>query len=169
MRTEEDPMANFYTDNEDIRFLFVGGGTRMKEVERFVSANRLTNVLLKPYQPESELSRSLSVGDVHYVSLRPGFEGLVVPSKAYGAMAAGRPVIYQGDDKGEIARMVRNERIGLVVAPGNRKELLDGILGFHRDRAMTACVGDAARRALVEKHSASVGLALYREVLAGSN
>jgi len=64
--------------------------------------------------------------------------------------------------------MIRKERIGMVVAPGNRKELLDGILAFHRDHAMAVRVGNAARRALVEKYTASVGLGLYREALAGS-
>lgn len=151
----------------DVRFLFVGGGTRYKEVESFVKERNLTNVLLKPYCEKSALAQSLSVGDVHFVSLRPGFEGLVVPSKAYGIMAAGRPMIYQGSANGEIARMVAREGIGHVVPPGDREGLREAILGLYRDKDARDRMGGRAREILEEKYSPAVGLRLYRKVLAG--
>jgi glycosyltransferase involved in cell wall biosynthesis len=118
----------------DVQFVFVGGGMRFMEVERFVKEKNLSNVLLVPYRDRSVLAQSLSVGDVHYVSLRPGFEGLVVPSKAYGIMAAGRPMIYQGSANGEIARMVAREGIGHVVPPGDREGLRNAILELCRNK-----------------------------------
>ena len=103
------------------------------------------------------------------LSLRNGFEGLVVPSKAYGIMAAGRPMIYQGDQEGEIAQMIAREQCGIVVAEGDRAGLRDGILRLYRDREMAARMGVLARRALEEKYSASIGLAEYRKVLGSVN
>jgi glycosyltransferase involved in cell wall biosynthesis len=153
---------------QEVRFVIVGGGKRYKEVERFVRERNLTNVLLKPYCEESALARSLSVGDVHYVSLRPGFEGLVVPSKAYGIMAAGRPMIYQGSAGGEIARMVEQEGIGYVIRPGDRNGLKDAILGLYRDEETRDRMGRKARAVLEEKYSPAAGLGLYRMVLAGT-
>jgi glycosyltransferase involved in cell wall biosynthesis len=102
---------------------------------------------------------------VHFVSLRPGFEGLVVPSKAYGIMAAGRPILYQGSPHGEIARMVAREGIGAVVGPGDREGLRDAILAFRSDPSRRAREGDAARRALLERYSAMAGLSRHRETI----
>ena len=56
----------------------------------------LANVLFKPYQPKEHLKYSLTLPDVHLVSLKPALEGLIVPSKFYSAIAAGRPVIFIG-------------------------------------------------------------------------
>jgi glycosyltransferase involved in cell wall biosynthesis len=159
-------VAEELVDYVELQFLFVGGGVRFKGVEKTVALKGLGNVVLKPYQDATELSNSLSVGDVHYVSLRNGFEGLVVPSKAYGIMAAGRPMIYQGNESGEIAQMVVRERCGFVVPEGDRAGLRDAILRLYRDREMAVRMGKLARRALEEKYSSSIGLAEYQKVLA---
>jgi colanic acid biosynthesis glycosyl transferase WcaI len=153
--------------DDGIRFLLIGNGVRRPEIERIVSERKLPNVILLPYQDASSLPESLSAGDVHYVSLRKGFEGLVVPSKAYGAMAAGRPIVYQGAETGEIARMVERERIGFVVPPGDRKELRDRILELRGNPDLRTRQGETARKALEERYSAAIGLGLYRKVLAG--
>jgi colanic acid biosynthesis glycosyl transferase WcaI len=153
----------------DLRFLFIGGGKRFKEVEQFALERNLPNIILMPYREQSILSQSLSVGDVHYVSLRPGFEGLVVPSKAYGIMAAGRPIIYQGNMGGEIARMVVQEGIGHVVLPGDRKGLKDAVLGLYHDKEIRDNMGRVARVVLEKKYSSSIGLGLYREALTGTH
>ncbi len=149
--------------DDGIRFLLVGGGARFPDVARAVTERKLPNVVMKPYRDESELSESLSAGDVHYVSLRGGFEGLLVPSKTYGVMAAGRPIIYQGAARGEIAAMVRREGIGAVLPPGDADGLRDAILAMRREPGARARMGAAARTALEERYSAGAGIALYRE------
>lgn len=156
--------AEALAGDDGIRFLLIGGGVRFREVAALVAARNLRNVLLIPYRDASDLSESLSAGDAHYVSLRDGFEGLVVPSKAYGIMAAGRPIIYQGAAGGEIAGMVRREGIGRVVPPGDQDGLREAILAMRRDSVMRERMGAAARRALEEKYCAAAGLALYRRV-----
>jgi glycosyltransferase involved in cell wall biosynthesis len=100
---------------DGLHFVFIGEGKRRSEIEKFVISHKLTNVTLLPFQPLDRLAECLSLGDIHFVSLRKGFEGLVVPSKAYGALAAGRAVIYQGDSRGEIAQMIIDEGFGAVV------------------------------------------------------
>ncbi|MBE0558634.1 MAG: glycosyltransferase family 4 protein [Proteobacteria bacterium] len=159
--------AKDLASNDEIRFLLIGDGVRRREVEKFVNSRRLPNVILQPYQDASSLSESLSVGDIHYISLRRGFEGLVVPSKAYGAMAAGRPIVYQGAATGEIARMIDKEGIGYIVSPGDRKGLNNRILDLRMNPELRKCLGETARKALEERYSAAIGLGLYRKVLAG--
>jgi glycosyltransferase involved in cell wall biosynthesis len=159
-------VAEELRDHEDIRLLFVGNGVRLSEVKEFVAQRQLENVAFLPYQDFSVLAESLSAGDVHFVSLRSGFEGLVVPSKVYGIMASGKPVIYQGERSGEVARMVEREGIGFVIPPGDRDGLRDRILLLYRDRAARERMGEAARQALLEKYSVASGLVRYRRVLA---
>jgi putative colanic acid biosynthesis glycosyltransferase WcaI len=127
-----------------LRFVFIGDGGRRKEVERAKQTHDLGNVLLLPFQPVERLAHSLSLGDVHFVSLRPGFEGLVVPSKTYGVLAAGRPVIYQGSSHGEIARLIVEEQIGSVVPPHDPDKLEKTVLEYYQNPDLVERQGHAA-------------------------
>jgi glycosyltransferase involved in cell wall biosynthesis len=98
----------------DLVFLFIGGGAGMDVLKHEVGARGLQNVLFKPYQPLERLSQSLSVADIHLITLEPALEGLIVPSKFYGVMAVGRPICYIGDRNGEIARLIDRYRLGAV-------------------------------------------------------
>ena len=62
---------------------------------------------MRPYQPKERLGETTSIGEVHLVSLNPKLEGLIVPSKFYGIAAAGRPTIFVGSPRGEMARTLR--------------------------------------------------------------
>ena len=68
--------------------------------------------MFQPDQPREQLAESLSVADVHLISLRPELEGLIVPSKYYSVAAAGRPAIFIGDPKGEIATILQRSQTG---------------------------------------------------------
>ena len=61
----------------------------------------------------------IAAADLHLVSLIPSLEGLIVPSKFYGILAAGRAVLFIGDQDGELSRVIRATPCGLVLAPGN--------------------------------------------------
>ncbi|BCX19571.1 MAG: glycosyltransferase WbuB [Geminicoccaceae bacterium] len=81
------------TAGKGVTWLFVGGGAGMAELRRVVEAERLPDVRFVPLQPRERLSESLSVPDLHLVSLDPACEGLLYPSKVYGIRAAGRPLL----------------------------------------------------------------------------
>jgi colanic acid biosynthesis glycosyl transferase WcaI len=74
-----------------------------------------TNIGLLGFVPESELSRHLAAADIHLVSLKPDWSGVVVPSKFFGALAAGRPVLFAGSEDSSVARWIREYRIGWVL------------------------------------------------------
>jgi colanic acid biosynthesis glycosyl transferase WcaI len=97
------------------RFLIIGGGRRKEEVEQAVHSESLSNVILLPYQPRESLPVSICAADVALVSLRPEFEGLIVPSKLYGILAAGVPVVFIGDPAGEVARVLEAGDCGATV------------------------------------------------------
>lgn len=107
-----------------ISFVFVGEGAKVDMVEERIVRENLQNVYLYPFQNDlHELSDILGAGDLHFVSLRAEHTGYAVPSKTYGILAAGRPILYQGSGDAEIARLVRDERIGATVPDGEVRRL----------------------------------------------
>jgi colanic acid biosynthesis glycosyl transferase WcaI len=149
----------------DIRFLFVGGGVRCRTVEEFRDEHKLDNVIVRGYFPRDQLPYSLPVGDAHFVSLREGFQGLVVPSKTYGAMAAGRPILYQGSPAGEIARMLLEEGGGMVFAEGDAIALKEAIVRWADDRQAAALIGRQAREVFQRNYTKAIGLRKYADLL----
>jgi len=120
--------ARALLDHPDIVFLFVGAGHHLSWIQNQISTHRLTNIVLRPYQPDANLSQSLSLPDLHLVTLRPGLEGLMVPSKFYGVAAAGRPTVYIGDIAGEIPAILRDADCGHAISIGDIQGLVDCIL-----------------------------------------
>ena len=108
---------------EDITFLFIGSGAKQAWIMREVTERDLKNVVFKPYQPRDQLALSLSVPDVHLISLQPSLEGLIVPSKFYGIAAAGRPTIFIGSKNGEISHILRKAQCGFSVEIGQDEEV----------------------------------------------
>ncbi|HSG15278.1 MAG TPA: glycosyltransferase family 4 protein [Anaerolineae bacterium] len=155
-------------DTDDIRFVFIGAGSRRREIEAARVTYGLDNVMFFPYQPLDRLSESLSAADIHYVCLRDGFEGSAVPSKAYGALAVGKPLLYQGSTSGEIARMVLEERIGTVVPLYDAHALTQAILRYYQDPDRRLAEGDRARRlnerVYNREHSIQSYLALFQRI-----
>lgn len=128
-----------------VKWLFIGGGALMEDFKAEIARRGLTSVVMKPYQPREKLAESLSVADVHLVSLRPEMEGLIVPSKFYGVAAAGRPTIFIGSDHGEIARLARTFDCGVTVPPGDSAKLVQAIIAMAADADGTSAMGRNAR------------------------
>jgi glycosyltransferase involved in cell wall biosynthesis len=146
-------------------FLFVGGGAKWAKLEREAMKRTLTNFRVRPYQPKERLSETLSVGDVHLVSLDPRLEGLIVPSKFYGIAAAGRPTIFVGSPLGEIARTLAHYRCGYTVSPGDGEALADRILELASNRALCAEMGARAREGFEANWDKRQALAKWEAVL----
>jgi glycosyltransferase involved in cell wall biosynthesis len=118
--------------DEEIAFLFIGGGVKMDELSALVERRGLRNFHFLPYQPKDQLADSLGAADIHLVNLLPALEGLIVPSKFYGILAARRPVVFIGDPDGELARIIREANCGRIVAAGDSAGLTR-IIGMLKD------------------------------------
>ena len=147
--------AKMLRDERQIVFLMIGGGINMKAFEAEAAQQQLTNVHFLPYQTRETLEDSLAAADVHLASLIPALEGLVVPSKFYGILAAGRPVVFIGDVDGELARIIRANRCGMVVASGQSGELVDAIRYLHEHGRERAAMGLSARELCCNSYSSS--------------
>lgn len=140
--------AAILNDDDRFRFAFVGGGKRKVEVEQFVRDRGLKNAVLAPYQPREKLDQSLSLGDAHIVSLLEGVEGIMVPCKLFGIMAAERPTLFIGHPSSELARVLSEQGCGINIRQGDAQGLAAAIRSLADDPAMAARLGANARRAL---------------------
>ena len=146
-------------------FLFVGGGVNMQRLQAEAARLKLTHVRFLPYQPRESLGDSLAAADVHLTCLLPEMEGLVVPSKFYGILAAGRPVIVIGDPDGEQARLVRTADCGAVVRCGDGPRLIAALKAARSDPEWVRAAGERARAAFDAHYDFQLALARWREAL----
>lgn len=149
----------------NIVFAFIGKGQRLKEIQGFKDKHALDNIVLMPFQQESLLAESLGSANVHFVSLRPEFSGLVVPSKFYGILAAGLPTVYQGSSEGEIACVIDEESVGKNVVLGDVEGLERAILAYRDDPALCRTQGRGARTLVETTYNRQGALQKYTRLL----
>jgi glycosyltransferase involved in cell wall biosynthesis len=138
--------------NPDIVFVLIGGGHLRGELAEAVKQRGLECLFrFVPYQNQELLKYSLCVADVHWISLRPELEGLIVPSKFYSIAAAGRPIIAITAEDGEIARLVEEYGCGIVIEPGNADALAHTLTLLSRGTERVGAMG-ARARAMLEAH-----------------
>jgi colanic acid biosynthesis glycosyl transferase WcaI len=160
--------AHLLRDRDDIVFLMIGGGHESARLAERVAAQGLSaRFQFRPYQPRERLSESLGTADIHWLSLRPELEGLIVPSKFYGIAAAGRPVIAVTDKDGEIARLVARDDCGVTVAPGDAVGLAAVIVALAGDPARVAAMGAAARTMLERDYGRADAFERWDRLFAG--
>jgi colanic acid biosynthesis glycosyl transferase WcaI len=148
-----------------IEWLFIGGGALYGFLKNEVARLKFESVHFKPYQPRASLSWSLSVADVHIISLRPELEGLVVPSKFYGIAAAGRPVIFIGDESGEIAQLIRCHRCGYTVAMGDETTLANMIADLAANPDRCREMGEHAQKAFVMEFDMPMAMEQWEKLI----
>lgn len=148
-----------------IVFLIIGTGPRLAQVRRRVAAESLGNVRFEPLQDRESLAQSLGVADVHVSILRPEFEGLVLPSKLYGIMAAGRPAIFIGAPEGETASILRATGAGMNVAVGDQEALVRAILALRDSPSERERLGENARKAFEARYEMRQAFAEWESLL----
>jgi len=135
-----------FRNNHRIVFLVIGGGHQNDALAREVGLRGLDrSFLFVAYQDAAQLKYSLGAPDVHWISLRPKFEGLIVPSKFYGIAAAGRPVISIGSKEGELGSLVEQHQCGFTIEEGDVDSLEKAITLLSCDPDLCATLGRRAR------------------------
>lgn len=141
--------ARSLRDREDIVFLFVGDGPRMSEVRSVKEAEGLDNIRFLDYFPREQLHASLSIADVHLLSMRREMTGIVVPSKLFGAMASGRPAIFVGPEHCDSADTIRQADCGLTIRQGDGAGLVEALTRLAASPQDAALMGQRGRAAFL--------------------
>ncbi|MEM6289353.1 MAG: glycosyltransferase family 4 protein, partial [Bacteroidota bacterium] len=157
-------------DRDDLFFLFVGGGPRRPEIEAVIEAEGLTNAAYLDYFPREQLDQSLSLGNVHLLTLRNEAAGVAVPGKLYGVMAAGRPIIVVGPGASEPAETTLDEGVGRVVDTQTGSltladDLEAALLELAADPEACAEMGRRARAAFLARYEADVACGQWADTL----
>jgi len=150
------------------RFLFVGGGSRHAELTSFLQTECIDSVELRAYVPRAELGSSLGAGDIGIVTQREACCGSVVPSKVYGLLAAGRPILFVGPEAATPALIVSRYACGWHIANGDIKGVVSLLnhLAEHPDEISAA--GKNGRLALEREFDRPLGTARIINQLVGA-
>jgi glycosyltransferase involved in cell wall biosynthesis len=144
-----DAAEQLQETHDDVRFLFVGEGPRKADLEAQAARRGLSNVSFLPFQPYGDLDQSLSAADLHLVTMEEEAEGLVVPSKMYGALAAGRPALFLGPTGSEAARLIEENDCGTALSHPTGHQLADAIRSWY-GRPDIESAGRRARSAVAD-------------------
>lgn len=105
----------------------------------FSVSERCADVLRAQFSPDDcnvrfvtnvgcgNIATRLSCADVHVVTLKEEWAGVVVPSKFFGALAIGRPVLFCGNPDSDVARFIDEYKVGWVLAPGKEEAAASNI------------------------------------------
>lgn len=154
-----------FKEREDVVFAFIGDGTVKSKIEEYVINNKLNNVTFIPYQDKADLIYSLNAADVHWVVNAKGIKGVSVPSKLYGVMAAGKPVLGVLDEGSEARLIVEECNCGVCIEPGNYKEISRNIEYILNNKELIRSLGENGRKYLEVNLTKDVSINKYKDTI----
>lgn len=132
-------------EKENIGLVFVGDGAQRQELQSL--ANGATNVRFLPFFPAAKIPSVLAAADAHLVTIKRGLEGVVVPSKMYGILTAGKPIVAVAPAATDAVTL--GEAMGYSVGadPDNPADIASVICSLANDPAKVGKMCEAARKA----------------------
>ena len=117
-------------DGREVVFAFVGAGSVLDQLLHYSKKHHFENIIFIPYQDKKDLNYSLNAGDVHWCVNAKGIKGVSCPSKAYGIMAASKPILGVLESGSEVRCLIEDTRGGLCCEPGEYDKVEENIRWF---------------------------------------
>jgi glycosyltransferase involved in cell wall biosynthesis len=133
--------------------VFVGDGAQRRQIE--VAAAGCTNVRFLPFFPASKISSVLAAPDAHVVTIKRGLEGVIVPSKMYGIVAAGKPIVVVSSRETDVAKIGEERGFAVSADPDDASQVAYVVRRLSRDPETLRRMGEAARAAATDYDRAS--------------
>jgi colanic acid biosynthesis glycosyl transferase WcaI len=149
-------------ENENIGFVFVGDGAERSRLENLAAG--ATNIRFLPFFPSSDIPSVLAAPDVHIVTIKRGLEGVVVPSKMFGIIAAGKPIVAVAAAETDVAALGARHGFAICADPANPEELASIIRRIAADPATVAAMAHAGVQAAAQYSRANELRTLQRIV-----
>ena len=146
---------------EGVGFVFVGDGAQRPAVE--AAAAGADNIRFLDYFPAAKIPSVLAAADAHVVTLKRGLEGVVVPSKMYGILAAGKPIVAVAPRETDVASLGEKRGFAVVADPDNPSELVSVTRGLMADAKKLKSM-EAAARAAAPSYDRVAELQKYLEI-----
>jgi glycosyltransferase involved in cell wall biosynthesis len=157
--------AEILRNDSTIAFVIIGGGYGYDRMRMEVERRGLRNVFFKPYQIREQLGSSLTLPDVHLISLLPTLEGLIFPSKYYGAAAAGRPVAFIGSTSGELANEIAICKCGMAFQPTDATGLAKFLVELRDNTPLRNRMGAHIRSRFDDRYDKVHGLSKWKGLI----
>jgi glycosyltransferase involved in cell wall biosynthesis len=132
-------------NNENTGLVFVGDGANRATMQSSINGSK--NVRFLPFRPAAEIPYVMAAGDLHIITVKRGLEGVVVPSKLYSTLAAGRPILVVAPAECDAARIVRESGCGVVADPDDPQAVAAAIRELRENPSRLAQMGRRAREA----------------------
>lgn len=145
--------------------LLVGDGVARAKLMSMVSGDPEANVRFLPYQPRNELSTSLSAADLHVVSMHERITGCLCPSKLYGILAAGKPVLAVSAKDTELYRTVDEHELGWCCEPGDADKIALAVAQAQQDPEAITSASQNARILACEEFDQTRVLMQFKDML----
>ena len=146
-------------EDKSVFFLFAGHGNKLEKLKKIAQEEQLENFCVRGYLTDQEYTDALVASDCALVTLNPGVTGLCVPSKTYGYMMAGLPLLVVMDDS-DIARDAAFGA-GVQIKGCDGAAMADAIRGMRDDPDKTAAMGKTSRALFLEKYTLPICTGKY--------
>lgn len=130
---------------DGVGFVFVGEGAQRDALA--AQAAGISSVRFLPFFPGSKIPSVLAAADAHLITIKRGLEGVVVPSKMYGILAAGKPIVAVAPMETDVASYGVKQGFGIAVDPDRPAELSAAIRTLVTDSNRVKQMGTAAKEA----------------------
>ncbi len=151
----------------DVIFAFVGAGSVLDKLIHYKNTHHLDHVVFIPYQKKEDLNYSLNAGDIHWVVNAKGIKGVSCPSKFYGIVSSGKPVLGVLEKGTEIRCLIEEIGCGLVCEPGDYDAIEDNIKWF-LDRAGSdtlRVMGERGYRYSLQHFAKNISVEKYKKAI----
>jgi glycosyltransferase involved in cell wall biosynthesis len=147
--------------NDGVGLVFVGGGALRAELE--IAAAGAENIRFLDYFPSNKIPSVLAAADAHIVTIKRGLEGVAVPSKMYGILAAGKPILAVAPKETDVVSLGVKQGFAVSADPDNPADLANVMRRLMADVTKLRAMGEAARKA-ARSYDRDAELQKYLEV-----
>lgn len=131
--------------SDGVGLVFVGEGALREQLE--IAAGGAENIRFLDYFPANKIPSVLAAADAHIVTIKRGLEGVVVPSKMYGILAAGKPIVAVAPKETDVVSLGEKQGFAVAADPDKPAELVNVIRTLVGDVKKLRAMGEAAHNA----------------------
>ena len=131
--------------NEGVGLVFVGDGAQRSQIEAVAAGSG--NIRFLDFFPASKISSVLAAADAHVITVKRGLEGVVVPSKMYGILATGKPIVAVAPEETDVVSLGIRRGVAIAADPDRPAEVVTAVRALASDPAKLKAMGEAARAA----------------------
>ena len=131
--------------NDGVGLVFVGDGAQRSEIEAAAAGSG--NIRFLEFFPASKIPSVLAAADAHVITVKRGLEGVVVPSKMYGILAAGKPIVAVAPKETDAVSLGIRRGFAVAADPDCAEEVVSAVRALVSNPNKLKTMGEAARAA----------------------